>query len=51
MTHHLLVIGDSRHMEEVESESIKLMITSPPYWNLKKYGIGSQNEFFLSSGS
>lgn len=39
MTHHLLVIGDSRHMDEVESESIKLMITSPPYWNLKKYGI------------
>jgi len=39
MTRHLLVLGDSRYMDEVTSESIQLMITSPPYWNLKKYGI------------
>ena len=25
-------------MPEVESGSIQFVVTSPPYWNLKKYG-------------
>jgi DNA modification methylase len=25
-------------MPEIKSESIHLVVTSPPYWNLKKYG-------------
>lgn len=38
MTKQLVVIGDSRHMDEVETRSVQLIMTSPPYWNLKKYG-------------
>src|SRR5271157_3537334 len=34
---HKLFLGDSRNMSEVESGSIHLIITSPPYWILKKY--------------
>ena len=34
---HKLFLGDSRNMSEVESESIHLVVTSPPYWTLKKY--------------
>jgi len=33
MTCHKLIIGDSRHMPEIEDESVHLMITSPPYFN------------------
>lgn len=45
MTHHKIIIGDSRYMMEVSSESIHLVITSPPYWQLKDYGNGSQIGF------
>jgi len=38
MTHHLVVIGDSTCMDEVEDSSVHLVVTSPPYWNLKDYG-------------
>jgi DNA modification methylase len=38
MTHHLVVIGDSRHMELLSNESVHLVVTSPPYWQLKDYG-------------
>lgn len=41
-TTHKIVIGDSRNMEDVTSESIQLVITSPPYWQLKDYGTSSQ---------
>ena len=34
----ILIIGDSSSMPEIDSESIHLVVTSPPYWNLKKYG-------------
>ena len=30
-TTHKIIIGDSRGMNEIETESIRLMITSPPY--------------------
>lgn len=36
-TSHRLVQGDARDLSFLESESIHLIITSPPYWNLKKY--------------
>ena len=38
MTKQLLVIGDARHMDEVDDNSVQLVVTSPPYWNLKDYG-------------
>ena len=41
-TLHKIIIGDSRQMEEVPDESVHLIITSPPYWQLKDYGNGEQ---------
>ncbi|GIV26993.1 MAG: methyltransferase [Bacteroidia bacterium] len=32
-----VIIGDSRNMIEVPDESIGLVVTSPPYWNIKDY--------------
>ena len=37
-----IIIGDSRKMIEVSDESIGLAVTSPPYWNIKDYGIKDQ---------
>lgn len=37
MTKHTIIIGDSRKMEEVKDETVHLVITSPPYWQLKDY--------------
>lgn len=45
MTNHKIIIGDSRYMTEVSDESVHLIITSPPYWQLKDYGNGSQIGF------
>jgi len=45
MTHHKIIIGDSRCMMEVPDESVHLIITSPPYWQLKDYGNGGQIGF------
>ncbi|MFZ1898515.1 DNA-methyltransferase [Methanoregula sp.] len=36
-THHKLVLGDARKFSKIEDESVHLVVTSPPYWNLKKY--------------
>jgi modification methylase len=44
-THHEIIIGDSRQMNEVSDESVHLIITSPPYWQLKDYGNGTQIGF------
>lgn len=44
-TLHKIVIGDSRNMKEVPDESVHLIITSPPYWQLKDYGNGKQIGF------
>lgn len=38
MSWHKVIIGDSRRMKEVKDESVHLVITSPPYWQLKDYG-------------
>jgi len=37
-----IIIGDSRKMIEVEKNSVGLVVTSPPYWNIKDYGIEGQ---------
>ena len=37
-TNHKIVIGDSRNMAELKNNSVHLVITSPPYWQLKDYG-------------
>lgn len=39
---HTLINGDCRRMDLIEDESIHLIITSPPYWQLKDYGIEGQ---------
>lgn len=44
-TNHKIIIGDSRSMKEIENESIHLIITSPPYWQLKDYGSDKQIGF------
>lgn len=37
MTTHRLVHGDARDLSFLQDESIHLVVTSPPYWNLKQY--------------
>ena len=37
VTHHSLMVGDARSFNDIEDNSIHLIITSPPYWSLKKY--------------
>lgn len=36
-TTHRLIQGDARDMAFIPDESIHLVVTSPPYWTLKKY--------------
>lgn len=36
-TQHYLVHGDARRMRALRPESAHLVLTSPPYWTLKKY--------------
>jgi modification methylase len=36
-TDHSLHLGDARLMEFLTPESVHLVVTSPPYWTLKKY--------------
>lgn len=44
-THHKIIISDARRMQELSNESVHLIVTSPPYWQLKDYGNGSQIGF------
>lgn len=44
-TKHRIIIGDSRSMAELQDKSVHLVITSPPYWQLKDYGSSSQIGF------
>jgi len=44
-TTHKIIIGDSRWLKEIQDESVHLIITSPPYWQLKDYGNGKQIGF------
>lgn len=45
MTEHKIIIGDSRKMSEVNDNSVHLIVTSPPYWQLKDYGPENQIGF------
>lgn len=45
MTSHLVVIGDARDMRETADGSVHLVVTSPPYWQLKDYGAHDQIGF------
>ncbi len=36
-THHRLIQGDARDLDYIQDGSIHLIVTSPPYWTLKRY--------------
>jgi len=36
-TTHSIHLGDARDMSDLESQSVHLVLTSPPYWTLKEY--------------
>ncbi len=36
-THHDLIRGDAREAAELPPGSVQLVVTSPPYWTLKRY--------------
>jgi DNA modification methylase len=36
-TEHRLHLGDARDLSWIPSNSVELIVTSPPYWTLKKY--------------
>ncbi|MFA6335235.1 MAG: DNA methyltransferase [Bacteroidales bacterium] len=44
-TKHTIINGDSRQMSELQNESVHLIVTSPPYWQLKDYGTENQIGF------
>ena len=45
MTNHKIIFGDSRKMSLIPDKSVQLIITSPPYWQLKDYGEKNQIGF------
>jgi DNA modification methylase len=48
-THHRIILGDARNLEGLISDvPIHLVVTSPPYWDLKKYP-GAQDEAQLGN--
>lgn len=44
-TTHTLINGDSRNLSLIPDKSVHLIITSPPYWQLKDYGNDRQIGF------
>ena len=45
MTEHKIIFGDSRSLNQIKDKSVQLIITSPPYWQLKDYGTEGQIGF------
>jgi len=45
ITTHKIINGDSRQMSELKDSSVHLIVTSPPYWQLKDYGSDNQIGF------
>lgn len=39
-TSHVLIGGDARDLSFIRDKSVHLVVTSPPYWKLKKYNDG-----------
>jgi DNA modification methylase len=46
-----LYLADARSMQELENESVQLIITSPPYWYIKDYGVKGQIGYGQASTS
>lgn len=44
-TNHKIITSDSREMKELSDKSVQLIVTSPPYWQLKDYGSDNQIGF------
>lgn len=44
-TKHVLINGDCRQMSMINDDSVHLIVTSPPYWQLKDYGNARQIGF------
>ena len=40
-TQHRLINGDARNLSFLEDNSVHLVVTSPPYWNLTQYNENS----------
>ncbi|MSR74123.1 MAG: site-specific DNA-methyltransferase [Planctomycetes bacterium] len=45
MARQKLIIADSRKLDFLADSSVQLVVTSPPYWQLKDYGIREQIGF------
>lgn len=45
MTEHKIIFGDSRSLNKIADKSVQLIVTSPPYWQLKDYGTEEQIGF------
>ena len=45
MTEHKIIFGDSRSLNQIKDKSVQLIVTSPPYWQLKDYGTEDQIGF------
>jgi DNA modification methylase len=43
-SHHELYRGDSRDLGHIQNESVQLVATSPPYFNIKDYGGGEPEQ-------
>ncbi len=43
-TVHRLHLGDARDLSWIESNSVHLIVTSPPYWTLKQYRQGQSGQ-------
>ena len=39
---HTLHCGDAKDLSWIADNSVHLVVTSPPYWNLKKYNDGAE---------
>lgn len=45
-TNHIVYINDTRKViKEIKNESVQLIVTSPPYWNIKDYNEENQIGF------
>ena len=43
-TQHRIILGDSRRLPEIRDSSVHLVVTSPPYANLKSYEPGNPDQ-------
>ncbi|MGA2712946.1 MAG: site-specific DNA-methyltransferase [Bryobacteraceae bacterium] len=43
-THHRIHLGDARDLSWIPDASVHLIVTSPPYWTLKEYAQGNEDQ-------